>query len=480
MLWPLIKIAIFVGGVVLLALGAGFLLESGETIRIAVAGTEFILRPLPALLVAVAFVVAVWLFLKLLGFLLALLRFLTGDETALSRYFSRSREKRGYKALAEGLQALAEGDPRAALRAADRAESALRRPELTRMLTAQAAEMAGDRTRAEQAYRAMLTDKDTRFAGVRGLMRQKLAAGDTEKALELAEHALALRPNHSETQDTLLALQARCENWQGARKTLAAQARTRALPRDLHNRRDAVLAIAAAYNAASGAEGAVLDAATAEQVLSANRKSPDLVPGAAMAARAKIQQGAKKAADRIIRRAWEAGPHPELAAAFAAIEPHESPAARRKRFEPLIARFRDDIETRMLAAELALADQDFPAARRALRGLAEEHPTQRVLTLMAAIERGEGGDEAVVRGWLAKAVSAPRGAQWVCDKCGHAQGAWAPACPSCGSFDTFSWKEAPAGSVAAPGTADMLPLIVGPIMAGKARAEAADRAETAI
>ena len=41
----------------------------------------------------------------------------------------------------------------------------------------------------------------------------------------------------------------------------------------------------------------------------------------------------------------------------------------------------------------------------------------RALTLMAAIERGAGADDSVVRGWLTRALSAPRGPQWVCDKC---------------------------------------------------------------
>ncbi|MBL4558350.1 MAG: tetratricopeptide repeat protein [Rhodobacteraceae bacterium] len=228
-------------------------------------------------------------------------------------------------------------------------------------------------------------------------MRQKLAEGDTAKARKLAEQALALKPRHAETQDTLLGLQARAGDWEGARRTLATQARTRGLPRDVHNRRDATLAIAAAQDAARADK---LDQATATKVLAANRKSPDLVPGAVLAARAKTEQGARKAADRIIKRAWESGAHPELAAAFAAIVPNESPAERRRRFEPLIARFPDDPEARMLAAELALADEDFPGARRAMRNLAETHPTQRALTLMAAIEKGEGAPEAVVRGWL--------------------------------------------------------------------------------
>jgi uncharacterized membrane-anchored protein len=59
-------------------------------------------------------------------------------------------------------------------------------------------------------------------------------------------------------------------------------------------------------------------------------------------------------------------------------------------------------ETRMLL-ELNIAAEDFSPARRAITELVAKDPTARSLTIMAAIERGEGSADAVVRGWLAKA-----------------------------------------------------------------------------
>lgn len=117
----------------------------------------------------------------------------------------------------------------------------------------------------------------------------------------------------------------------------------------------------------------------------------------------------------------------------------------------------------MLRAELFIAAEDFLAARKAIGELAETDPTARVLTIMAAVERGMGSDDAVVKGWLARALSAPRGPQWVCDNCDRPHAAWTPVCESCASFDTLSWKR-PKDSVAAlPAGAEMLPLIVGQI-----------------
>jgi len=129
---------------------------------------------------------------------------------------------------------------------AARAERYLESPKLTNLLTAQAAEMAGDTRKAETTYRKLLEDDSTRFVGVRGILKQKLDSGETETALKLAEKAFALKPRHSETQDVLMQLQAEKEDWQGARQTLNAKLKSGALPRDVHKRRDAVLALSEA------------------------------------------------------------------------------------------------------------------------------------------------------------------------------------------------------------------------------------------
>jgi HemY protein len=152
---------------------------------------------------------------------------------------------------------------------------------------------------------------------------------------------------------------------------------------------------------------------------------------------------------------------PDLAAAFAEIAPNETPAARLKRFQPLIAKHPGHPEAKLLEAELQIAKEDFPAARRALGDLAETKPTARSLTIMAAIERGEGSSDRIVQAWLARAVTASRGPQWICGNCGHVHAEWRPVCANCESFDTLSWEEAPQSAAALAGPAQMLPLIVG-------------------
>lgn len=454
MLWSLVKILIFVSLVTAATYGAVMLGEMSGHAQITLAGFEFRLGPVESLIAILVFIGLVWLLFKLIGLGAAFFRFLNGDETALSRYFTRNRERRGYEALADGMMALASGEGHLALAKAAKAERYLQRPELTTLLTAQAAEMAGDRKKAEETYKKLLVDDRTRFVGIRGIMKQKLIEGDTDTALKLAEKAFAIRPKHEETQDILLRLQSEKGDWAGARNTLGAKLKAGYLPRDVHRRRDAMLALSEAKGVFD--EDAPIEAR--EAAIEANRLSPDLIPAAVLAARAYIAVGNKKNAARVLTKAWGAQPHPDLAAAFAEIEPTETPKARLDRFKAITKLKPDDPETRMLLAELLLAAEDFPEARRALGDLAQSHPTTRNLTLLAAIEKGSGAEEDDVRAILTKATNAPRGPQWICDKCNNIHTDWTPVCSNCGAFDTLTWKEAVGHPTARPETALPLPI----------------------
>ncbi|WP_158965014.1 heme biosynthesis protein HemY [Chachezhania sediminis] len=458
MLWSLIKVVVFLAIIAGLALGAEYLMDSAGGVQITMAGTEFTLQPLQAVIALLVLLFAMWILLKVVSFLFAFLSFLAGDETAITRFFDRGRERRGYKALTEAMIAMAGGEGREAMRRASRAEKLLQRPELTGLLSAQAAELAGDRSRATAAYKALITHDETRFVGVRGILRQKLAEGDKETALKLAQKAQSLRPRNAEVQDTLLRLQATSGDWTGARGTLAAKLKSGTIPKDVYTRRTAVLAL-------SQAEAAMMNGETTpaarDQAIEANRLSPDFVPAAVAAARAMNAQGRPKPAAKVIRKAWDTTPHPDLAAAFAELEPSETPAARLKRFQPLLKVKPDNPETRLVDAELHVAAEDFPGARRALGPLAEEAPDARFYTLMAAIERGEGASDTIVKGWLARALQAPRGPQWVCENCHTAHAEWAPVCSSCESFDTLSWTTPKAPVTGTGAATHLIPLIVG-------------------
>ncbi len=457
MLWSLLKVVAFFALVAVLAVLAGVLSDQGGGVRIWAYDLEFSLGPLQAVIAVLLAVALLWLVLKILAFVVASLRFLNGDETALSRYFDRNRERRGYEALSDGMLALAAGETTRALARARTAERLLQKPELTGLLTAQAAEAAGDRKTATDAWRALLDSEATRFVAIRGLLRQRLDEGDTATALKLAEQAFALKPRHAEIQDILLKLQAEGGDWKGARGTLAEKLRGGALPRSVYRRRDALLALQEAKTILD--EGATTEAR--EAAIEANRQSPDLIPAAALAARALIEKGDRKTATRVLKKAWEVQPHPDLAAAFAAIEPDETPDQRVKRFRTLLGANPGHEESRLTQAELLLAAEDFPGARAALGTLPESHPTQRALAILAAAERGSGAPDAQVRATLARALTAPRGPEWICGTCGTVHEDWMPVCAACNGFDTLVWREVDS-SRAAPVRPDLAGLVLTP------------------
>ena len=454
MLWSLIKILSFVAMVMLISFGAGRLMEAQGGVMIQYAGLELSFGALQAALLVLGLLVSFWLVLKLLGLVVALLRFINGDETALSRYFDRNRERRGFEALSDGLMALASGDGRDAMAKAKKGDRLLNRPDLTNLIMAQAAVANGDRQTAKATYKKLLKDPKTRFVGTYGLLQQHLQDGDTEVALKLAEHAFALKPRHGETQDVLLKLQAGREDWRGVRTTLTAKLKHGSLPKDVHKRRDAVFALSQSRDLR--AEGKLEEAQI--YAVEANRLAPGLVPAALLSAEGHREQNNVKQASRILRAAWQLAPHPDLAAGFAALAPDEASAARLKRFGQFTKGTESHPETKMLMAELYVAMADFDAARQALGDLAKSDPTMRALTILAAIERGDGADDQSVRRLLTQAISAQRDPQWICDNCGHVHHDWEPVCLNCEAIDSIAWKRPPMSEAVSP---DMLPLIVG-------------------
>ena len=457
MLWSLIKVLIFVAVVGAVAYGIDYIAVEGEPLTILFAGYELTLGPLQAVVAAFLLFAAVWIVLRVMGLILAVLRFVAGDKTAFSNWFYRHRERSGNTMLTQGMLALAEGDSKLAIRKAHRAMGKTAYPEVSILLAAQAAEQMGDRALAMAEYKKLLENERTRFVAIRGLMRQKQADGDEATARQLAQKALELKPGHSETADQLFLMQTHDHDWSGARATLGLKRKYKSAPKDMAKRRDGLLALCQAHDLRR--EGKLDEARKA--AMEAAKELPNFPPAVVEGAKAYLETGAGSKAAQIIRAAWAHEPHPSLAAAYAAIEPAETPEKRVKRFGDLVRKDPQHPEARMMMAELNIAAENFPEARRSLGDLVETAPNARVMTLMAAIERGEGGSDTAIKAWLAKAVTAPRGNAWVCEVEGAVYAEWQPVCSVCGSFDTLSWKPAPASELVPEVSAGMLPLIVG-------------------
>lgn len=458
MIFMLIRTALWGLAIIAAAFAFVWLKDSDGGVTLDLAGRTF--GPFTLVeSVAIIFAAAVtlWLLVKAFSFLVALVRFFSGDQTALSRFWNRSRERRGFTALSKGMIAMAEGDGRTALTQAKKAERLLDRPDITRLTIARAAEASGEANMANEYYKRLAAEPRTAYVGVKGLLERAVADGDKEKALKLAKHAFDLKAREPELLIRLFELQCEAGEWEGARRTLDAAAKIGAIPKAVAERRAAVLLVTDARAAEANGE----PAKARDMIQRARRKAPGLAPAAITAAEQLHADGATRKAEKLLRDAWKVEPHPDLAAAFAALSPEETPAERRKRFRELTRIHPTNPNTRMLAAELALADTDPAEARKAMGDLAETRPTARALALMAAIEKSDGSEDTVVRGFLSLAIAAPRDAQWTCGNCGARHNEWAAICRRCEAFDTLAWVDGDRESTDSEIDSALLPVIAG-------------------
>lgn len=404
MLGSLIRVLFFAGIVGAATWGVHRLTEGAGAVRIDVDGFEYALTPLAAAFgLFLAFPAFVGVF-KAIGLAVAVQRFFVGGETAVGRFFNRRRERRGWEAMTRAMIALAEGDGGTAKARATKAEYLLKNHDLARLVTARAAEMIGDSAKARACYKALAEEKKTAYIGVRGLIELAQSAGNEDRALKLATQAHRLRPEDPWVLDTLYALQSRSFDWRGARKTLAEQRRAGFAPKAEADRRDATLALAQAEDAEEC--GRVEEAR--KLAVEAARLDPANADAVSTAARHLVAAGCERKAGRTIVQAWRIRPCPQLAAAYAAIKPDETPGERVKRFQTLLEANGAGAEPNLVRAELALTVGDWAGARRAIERIGEAEPSARSCAIMAAVARCEGEPDAVVRGWLARALGTPR------------------------------------------------------------------------
>lgn len=369
-----------------------------------------------------------------------ILRWLVRGPRGWSRARRERRRRDGYRALTQGLVAVAAGDTEEAQKFARKADSLLAEPPLTLLLSAQAAQLSGDEGAATHYFNAMLERTETEFLGLRGLLMQALRGGDEATALHLAERAKALRPKTPWVLSHLLELQSRARHWQAAEATLIEAAQRKVLPQADARHRHAVLLHERAAEA--DAEGRATEAM--RLVARAHALEPAFAPVAVRYARMLAVRGQLRRARRAIEDAWRTSPHPALAEAYGTLFTGEPILQRMKHLERLAALHAGHIEGHIALATAALEARLWGEARRhlaAAQGDGTGTAPPRVCRLMADVEESEHGDHAAARAWLARTdQAASPDPAWVCDACGTEHAQWAAVCSGCRGFATMKWR----------------------------------------
>lgn len=362
-------------------------------------------------------------------------RFLRHAPATVTQAWRDRRRRHGYEALTRGMVAVAAGDAEEARRQVRRAEGLLNEPPLTLLLSAQAAQLAGDDRAAAAFFESMTKRPETEFLGLRGLLTQALRRGDTVEALALARRAFRLRPKGEWVATQLFDLEVSAHRWLDARATTEDALTHDHLTKDQARGRHAVLACQMGRDA--GRRG------DREEALRLAREAygldAGLVPAALELARLLVEDGKHRKAAKIIEETWRRSPHPDLVALYWRAREAEAALARVKASERLAAVRPEHRESALAIASAALPAQLWGEARKHLEQAAGADAPARVYRMLAELEEAGHGDLARAREWLMQASLADPDPAWVCRTCGNATADWSAVCGKCGTFDGFGW-----------------------------------------
>lgn len=347
----------------------------------------------------------------------------------------RKRE-RGYKALTQGMVAVAAGDANEAKSQAQKADNLLGEPPLTMLLSAQAAQLNGDEAAAKRYFNSMLKRSETAFLGLRGLLMQAERDGDTAAALSYVDRAKTLQPKTPWVLTKMFELQIQQGQWQSALLTLNQAIKTNEAKIPYGRKQRPTVLLGCSIEAEnSGNRAAALSFAEKAQ-----KEQPKNLPAIVRRVQLMNDEGKMHGLQKLIRGAWPHSPHPVLAKLYAAGGDPADALMRVKRLEELRELNPDHPESRIALVQALIDANIWGAARKHLEALGLENPPSRICRLMAELEEGEKKDMEKVHHWLLRASTAEPDPSWSCSDCGAGNIAWTPLCGHCDALGSLEWS----------------------------------------
>jgi HemY protein len=351
------------------------------------------------------------------------LRALLGIPRSGAGWRRRHRLALGEKAVTRVLVALAAGEQGAARKEARRARGLLGESPQTLLLVAEAGRMSGREDEAEEAFRALAKDKDARFLGLRGLLRQAVDRRDWSEALVIAKQAESAHPGTVWLRQQRAELALQTENWAEALELIGTDPRRPAY-----------------YIAAADAE---TDPSRALSFAKQAWKQDPAFPPAVLAYATRLRAtGYEKRAQSCVAEAWKRLPHPDLAAF--ALAPESDKLARARAAKRLADRNPTHAESHLLLARVALDAGLTGEARHQIEIAEANGVNQRGLyLLLAEIEEQDRGDtetgRLAQRDALRRVATAEPDPRWQCSTCHSDHTAWHAKCEMCGGIGTMNW-----------------------------------------
>ena len=319
------------------------------------------------------------------------------------------RDDAGHRALTLGLMAVSAGEPTEARKQAARAHRLLDAPQLTGLLSAQAAHLAGDHAAARRYFTALADDRDTAFLGQIGLMRLALDAKDSPSAIDAANKALGVKPQSAVAAEQLWQLHAGQEQWAAALEAIAIVIKDRKkqsenVPELLLRQRTALLFLDGMSTLQTGADSV----AATRRFEAALRDDPAFLPAVFALADSYLALANQRKAIKLLEKSFTRVPHAEIA--------------------DRLQKLWDDNDGNSLARLIRLIPQ---------KPLALQHAAYHIAGDIAA-STGLDGEAKRFRDLYDSSIAA---FGWQCSGCKSRHDSWHSHCPSCGHFAGLKWQQ---------------------------------------
>lgn len=383
--------------------------------------------------------VAVLFFITTLIICTLFLQVILWIKSAPGRYKKALKERRlnnGLMALTQGFAAIAAGDTKQALTLAKKASHNLNNIPITKLLSAQTAQLEGNRELAKVHYTSMLDDKETEIIAIKGLLIEAKQDNDLPKALFLAEKAYGLKPNTDWVILILIDLYKKLGKWNKAEEITKKALKYKLISNDAATRSLGLFAFAE-YE-----EKLILENNSSNDHLikKAYKLVPDLIPISTAYAKMLTRTGKTRKAVKILENQWRVTPHPYIAAAYMDIYAPETHEIRLEKAERLFQLSGEHQEGHAIFASVALDAGQTGIARKHLMAALSYGETRSICLMMADLETIEKANYSSVHHWRERAIFANNLAIWVCTNCGTKLYKWHINCDKCNAFDSMEWK----------------------------------------
>lgn len=388
--------------VVLVATAASWLAAQPGTLSIEWLGWQMEMRSSFAVTAVISFALVLVFFDRLQRAVRKMPRWLGG-------HWRQRRDDAGYQALTLGLMAVSAGEPTEARKQATRAHRLLNAPQLTGILSAQAAHLAGDHAAAQKYFTALVNDQDTAFLGHIGLMRLALDAKDSSAALDAASKALVLKPQSSLAAKQLLNLYADLQNWAEALEVMTIVIKDRKkqtgnVPDLLLRQRTALFYLDGMNKLQRGDD----NLGVGRQFEAALNDDPNFLPAIFALADRYLAESKKSKAKKLLEKSFTLIPHAEIA----------------ERLQKLW----DENDGNSIASLIRLSPKNPKALKNAAYNIISD----------IAARKGLEGEARRLRELYDPEIAA---FGWQCSGCRGRHDAWQSHCTSCGRFAGLKWQQ---------------------------------------